>query len=235
MFTGIIETVGDIVALNKRHDIVQLGVRQGSMAQQANIGDSVAIDGVCLTVVRKESATMFFDVSHQTLKDTTFGELRPGMRVNMELAMRMDNRLGGHLVAGHVDGIGHIRTKEQRGGAFALSIEGGDDILRYVIKKGSIAVDGISLTVVEVSATAFTVVVIPHTSMITTLDLKTPGQRVNLEVDMIGKYVERFVLNYLGARDNATGVVPTPDSSNLLTKLREEGFIIGSVVGPVKR
>ncbi|MBV6340238.1 riboflavin synthase [Candidatus Magnetobacterium casense] len=224
MFTGIIEAIGDVVTFNRRHDVVQLGVRQESMAPRAAIGDSVAIDGVCLTVVRKESATMFFDVSHQTLKDTTFGEFRPGVRVNMESAMTLNNRLGGHLVTGHVDGVGRIRSKEQRGGGgFDLCVEASADILRYVIRKGSIAVDGISLTVAEVSATDFTVVIIPHTSMVTTLQVRVAGQRVNLEVDMIGKYVERFVLNYIGG---GTEIVPATDDDKLLKKLKEEGFIL---------
>ncbi|MBF0317885.1 MAG: riboflavin synthase [Nitrospirae bacterium] len=233
MFTGIIEAVGDVVAFNLRHDVVQLGVRQDSMASRAVMGDSVAIDGVCLTVVRKESGAMFFDVSHQTLKDTTFGEFRPGMRVNMELAMRMDSRFGGHLVTGHVDGTGRIRSKEQRGGGhggggFDLSVEGSDSLLRYVIQKGSIAIDGISLTVAEVFGWGFTVVIIPHTSMVTTLQLKPPGQRVNLEVDMIGKYVERFVSNYIGAKSSATGIAPnaSTENSNMLKKLKEEGFVL---------
>ncbi len=216
------------MTFNRRHDVVQLGVRQGVMAPRASIGDSVAIDGVCLTVVRKESGTMFFDVSHQTLKDTTFGEFRPGVHVNMELAMTLNNRIGGHLVTGHVDGVGRLRSKEQRGdgGGFDLCVEASADILRYVIRKGSIAVDGISLTVAEVSATDFTVVIIPHTSMVTTLQLKSSGQRVNLEVDMIGKYVERFVLNYTGGGNSATGSVPATDDDKLLKKLKEEGFIL---------
>ncbi|MBF0343871.1 MAG: riboflavin synthase [Nitrospirae bacterium] len=234
MFTGVIETVGEVVVFNRKHDVVQLGVTQDTIAQKANIGDSIAINGVCLTVVRRESATLYFDVSSQTLKDTTFDSLRASVRVNMEPAMRTDDRFGGHFVTGHIDGVGLIRSKEQKGGGFVISIEAPDDIMRYIIKKGSIAVDGISLTVADVytseqsrSGGGFKVVIIPHTSKITTLDLKKPGDRVNIEADVIGKYVERFVLNYMGVKgdDSRAASNTAVTRSSLLTKLKEEGFI----------
>jgi riboflavin synthase len=157
------------------------------------IGDSISINGTCLTVVTKGEQSFMVDVSPETLSVTTLGRLTGGAPVNLERAMKLNERIGGHLVAGHVDGVGTIRTRRQEGNAIMFVIEAPREVLRYCVPKGSVTVDGISLTINELTDHAFSVAVIPHTAAVTTLGVKQVGDAVNLESDLIGKFVERLL------------------------------------------
>jgi riboflavin synthase len=184
MFTGIVEELGTVVAVAP--DRVRLSA--GTVLADAEVGDSIAVDGCCLTLVEMGEGWWDADVSAETLKRTTLGDLQPGDRVNLERPVRAQDRLGGHIVQGHVDGVGEIVEP-----ALDLRVRMPRDLLRYVVEKGSIAVDGVSLTVVDVLDDGFTVALIPHTARVTTLGLKGPGDPVNLEVDVTVKYVERLL------------------------------------------
>ena len=183
MFTGIVEELGTVVSRNGNR------FRFGAslVLEDAKLGDSTAVNGVCLTVVDLGPDWWEADVSDETLKRTSLGDLKPGDRINLERPMRLADRLGGHLVQGHVDAVGEIVEA-----APDLRVRAPERLMRYVVEKGSITVDGISLTVVEPLPDGFTVAVIPHTMAVTTLGHKGPGDRVNLEVDLIAKYVERL-------------------------------------------
>ncbi|MBI5096750.1 MAG: riboflavin synthase [Nitrospirae bacterium] len=193
MFTGLIEEVGTVRGLRSQAGGMRLSIAGKTVLDGIKTGDSIAINGACLTVVEMSHSVFGADVSKETLTKTTLGRLRVGDRVNLERAMRPTDRLGGHLVAGHVDAVGVIRTIERTGEASIFTFEAPPEILRYLIYKGSIAIDGISLTVNEVQGERFTVTIIPHTARQTTLGFKKAGDPVNLEADMIGKYVEKFV------------------------------------------
>jgi riboflavin synthase len=184
MFTGIVEELGTVVAVAP--DRVRLSA--ATVLADAEVGDSIAVDGCCLTLVELGEGWWDADVSAETLKRTTLGDLQPGDRVNLERPVRAQDRLGGHIVQGHVDGVGEIVEP-----ALDLRVRMPRDLLRYVVEKGSIAVDGVSLTVVDVLDDGFTVALIPHTARVTTLGLKGPGDPVNLEVDVTVKYVERLL------------------------------------------
>ena len=184
MFTGIVEELGSVVAIEPGH--VRIGAT--TVLEGARQGDSIAVDGCCLTVVAQGEGWWEADVSDETVKRTTLGERQPGDRVNLERPVRADGRLGGHIVQGHVDGVGEIVAPVPD-----LRVRMPRELLRYVVEKGSVAVDGVSLTVVDVLDDGFTVAVIPHTADVTTLGHKGPGDRVNLEVDVTVKYVERLL------------------------------------------
>jgi riboflavin synthase len=184
MFTGIVEELGTVVAVAP--DRVRLSA--STVLADAEVGDSIAVDGCCLTLVEMGEGWWDADVSAETLKRTALGDLQPGDRVNLERPVRAQDRLGGHIVQGHVDGVGEIVEP-----ALDLRVRMPRDLLRYVVEKGSIAVDGVSLTVVDVLDDGFTVALIPHTARVTTLGLKGPGDPVNLEVDVTVKYVERLL------------------------------------------
>lgn len=184
MFTGIVEELGSVVSISP--DRVRLAAT--TVLDDAKTGDSIAVDGCCLTVVDQGDGWWDADVSDETLKRTTLGDRQPGDRVNLERPVRAHDRLGGHIVQGHVDGVGEIVDP-----SLDLRVRMPRDLLRYVVEKGSIAVDGISLTVVDVLDDGFTVALIPHTAAVTTLGHKGPGDRVNLEVDVTVKYVERLL------------------------------------------
>jgi riboflavin synthase len=184
MFTGIIEELGSIVSVEGQ----RIRIAASLVTEDAKIGDSIAVDGCCVTVVDQGPGWWEADISDETLKRTTFGEREPGDRVNLERPVRMSDRLGGHIVQGHVDAVGEIVDPVPD-----LRVRMPRDLLRYVVEKGSIAVDGVSLTVVDVFADGFTVAVIPHTTAVTTLGTKQAGDRVNLEVDVTVKYVERLL------------------------------------------
>jgi riboflavin synthase len=188
MFTGIIEELGSITA----HPHGQLGIRAPKIAHGVAIGDSVATNGVCLTVTRLEGDVFWVDYSSTTRDVTTIGKWRVGDRLNLERALTLSARLGGHLVAGHVDGVGRIISIREREGVH-LAIALPEGLTRYLIAKGSIAVDGVSLTVVGVHAGHFDLTIIPHTLTATTLLERREGDTVNIEVDLIGKYVERLM------------------------------------------
>jgi riboflavin synthase len=199
MFTGLVEDVGKVVAAERRADSVVLTIAPTHLpVDELNLGDSVAIDGTCLTVTERGQGRFFAVCGAETLARTTLGELAPAARVNLERALRLGDRLGGHMVAGHVDGVGRITARRDLGGAnLELVITPPPELLRYVIGKGSIAVDGISLTVNRVDARSFAVALIPHTVQKTTLCEKRVGDKVNLEADMIGKYVEKLCAGYV--------------------------------------
>lgn len=193
MFTGIIEEMGVVKAVVKAARGSGLTILAKTVLEGLAIGDSVTVNGACLTVVGSDSQQFQVDVSPETVKVTTLGTLKAGDPVNLERAMRLSDRLGGHLVTGHVDGVGTIRSRTQDADAIQIFIEAPPEILRYCVTKGSIAVDGISLTINEGAERGFRVTIIPHTAKVTTLGVKRVGDTVNLESDLIGKYVERLL------------------------------------------
>ena len=197
MFTGLIEELGTVRNLT-RGTVGRLVVASEKVVAGANVGDSVAINGACLTVTSKAAGEMTFDAVPETFSRTTLGDLRPGDQINLESSLKAGEPIGGHFVQGHVDGVGTILTSRSLGESRVIRINAPGDVLRYVVEKGSIAVDGISLTVASCDSMGFTVAVIPHTLEATTLHLKRAGDRVNLEADILGKYVEKM-LGRLGA------------------------------------
>ncbi len=193
MFTGIIEELGGVKALRRDSGAARLTVSALTVLDGTALGDSICVNGVCLTVIDMSKNDFSVDVAVETLNVTNLGDLRIGTKVNLERALQLSARIGGHLVSGHVDAVGHIRNKREEGNGWRISINAPDTVLRYVIKKGSIAIDGISLTVADVEKTGFSVAMIPHTAKLTTLGFKSAGESVNLETDLIGKYVERLL------------------------------------------
>jgi riboflavin synthase len=193
MFTGIVEELGVVEAFVDQGDAVRLTVRGPHVMVDAGLGDSIAVNGCCLTVAEREQETFTADVMRETLDKTSLGALGVGDRVNLERAVTPQTRLGGHIVQGHVDGTGRVlvRTPSEHWEVVEVSLP--TDMARYLVPKGSITVEGISLTVVEVGEESFTVSLIPETLARTTLGLKQPGDPVNLEVDVIAKYVERLL------------------------------------------
>jgi riboflavin synthase len=212
MFTGIIVEMGKVTAVQKKRGIAHLFLNSSEVIKDANIGDSISVNGTCLTLVEIKGNTMRFDLSSETLRSSNLGLLQSGDRVNLEPSLRPDSKLGGHFVSGHVDDIGKIKSSIKIGDTFKVEIEVADRILNFLIEKGSVAVDGISLTVVDILKRSFTVMIIPHTAKLTTLGFKGPGDTVNVEVDMIGKYVAKF----LGMEKKELGLMET---------LMKEGYI----------
>lgn len=193
MFTGIVEELGEVVAVEDVQDAARFRVRGQLVTEGARHGDSIAVNGVCLTVVDTADGEFTADVMAETLKRSSLGALREGSRVNLERPMTLGGRLGGHLVQGHVDGTGTVleRTPAEHWEFVRIGIPG--ELARYVVEKGSVTVDGVSLTVVEAGADFLTVSLIPATLSLTTLGHKQPGDPVNLEVDVLAKYVERLL------------------------------------------
>jgi riboflavin synthase len=194
MFTGIIEGLGTIRELRSAGPGKRLTVEADFFLDQTKIGDSIAVSGACLTAVALDGKRFQVDVSPETLAKTTFGRARIGERVNLERALRFSDRLDGHLVSGHIDGVGTVKDKKTAGNAVVVTIGVPESLLRYMITKGSVAVDGISLTINDCGRDSFTVSIIPHTAKVTSIGFKNTADYVNIETDMIGKYVERFVL-----------------------------------------
>ena len=188
MFTGIVEEMGAVAANEPALEGARLVLRADVVLDATSIGDSISVNGCCLTVVDTGPGWWAADAVPETLTRTNLGSLRPGDRVNLERSVSVGSRLGGHLVQGHVDGVGHITRL-----APDLEVEAPEPVLRYLVEKGSVTVDGVSLTVVAVGGSSFTVAVIPHTLAVTTLGLKQTGDPVNLEVDVIAKYAERLL------------------------------------------
>lgn len=193
MFTGIIEEIGTVNSIKKGVKSCTLFINANIIFDDLKIGDSVAVNGMCTTVVTINNGVFSVDIMAESLRKTSLGSLQKGDKVNLERAMSASSRFGGHIVSGHVDGVGHIRSFVKEDNAIWVTIGASDDILRYVVKKGSITIDGISLTVATLYKDAFAVSIIPHTAKETTLLTKHVGDKVNLECDIIGKYIEKFV------------------------------------------
>jgi len=193
VFTGIVRELGNVAAVERSADGVRLVVEAPETAAQAALGDSVAVAGVCLTVVEVARGRLAFDAVAETLDRSSLGRLAPGARVNLEPALRAGEPLGGHVVQGHVDGVGSVRSPAGRAVGEPTWFDAPPELLRYCVEKGSVAVDGCSLTVAALDDAGFAVALIPHTLAVTTLGALEPGDPVNLEVDVLAKYVERLL------------------------------------------
>lgn len=193
MFTGIIEEIGTVAKIVPGERSLQLTLNCHTVLEDAGLGDSIAVNGVCLTVTSRTDHSFTADVMAETVRRSALGSLKTGSRVNLERAMAAGGRFGGHIVSGHIDGTGKIRDFKKEDNAIWVTIEAPEAIMRYIVEKGSIAIDGISLTVARVNQKEFAVSVIPHTKEQTVLLSKRPGEAVNLENDIIGKYVEKLM------------------------------------------
>lgn len=194
MFTGLVASVGKVHQLSPQGGDVRLWVHMGELdLQSVTLGDSIAVSGVCLTVVEKKGQLGAFDVSNETLRCSALGQIGQGDAVNLETALTLSTPLGGHLVAGHVDGIGTVLSLQKESRSWCVKVQVPADLVRYLAPKGSITLDGISLTVNGVVADSFTVNIIPHTFTATTVQYWSPGRRINLEVDLIARYVEALM------------------------------------------
>lgn len=217
MFTGIIEEIGRIDSIKKGTQSAVLGIRCQKVLEGTKIGDSIAVNGVCLTVTSLHEQGYTADVMAETLERSSLGSLSKNSPVNLERAMAADGRFGGHIVAGHIDGTGKIRDIRRDETAVWYTVEAEPKILRYVVEKGSIAIDGISLTVAGVTDSDFSVSIIPHTQGETSLGFRQKGDIVNLECDVIGKYVEKLM--------KPAGITTSVESNITDTFLMEHGFI----------
>jgi riboflavin synthase len=193
MFTGIIEQVGTLRGVERREAAVSLEIDAGVVAEGISIGASVAVNGACLTVTRSEGRALVFDAIPETLDRTSLGALRVGSKVNLERALRADGRLDGHIVQGHVDATGEVAALEEQGEDVRFAVRCAPEFAAQLVPKGSVAIDGVSLTLVGVEAQGFDVALIPHTLRKTTLGDRVVGDRVNLEADILGKYVLRYL------------------------------------------
>ena len=216
MFTGLIEEIGEIEAVTKYTNSARITIKSHKVLEGVKLGDSISTNGVCLTVTSFSSNSFIVDVMAETMRSSNFNKLSPGSKVNLERALRAVDRLAGHMVNGHIDGIGTIKSYEQEDNAVWITITATTEILKYIVRKGSIAIDGVSLTVAYVDADGFKVSIIPHTKEKTTLLYKKVKDEVNLECDVIGKYIEKF----LGVREQ------TPAKKGIdLNFLSENGFV----------
>ncbi len=217
MFTGIITAIGTLTAIQPRSGDVRLRIAAGKLdLRDVQLGDSIAVSGVCLTAVELPGDGFWADASRETLERTILGEAAPGMKVNLEKALTPTTRLGGHLVSGHVDGVGTVTVWQLDGRSWRLRIQAPDALARYIAEKGSICVDGVSLTVNRVDGAAFELNIVPHTLTETTLADFKIGRRVNLEVDLIARYLERLLLGDQAAQPGSGGLTEA--------LLREHGF-----------
>lgn len=193
MFSGIVETTATVTDVRRTADGARLTLRSPIPGAEVALGESICTNGTCLTVTAIQDDRLGFDVSAESLRRTNLGDLRPGDRVNLERSLRLEDRLSGHLVFGHVDGVGRVASIQPEGDSFLYTFSIPPELSRYLVEKGSVAVDGISLTVFSCKAAAFSCAIIPHTHEVTTLHRRRVGDRVNIETDMQGKYVEKFV------------------------------------------
>jgi riboflavin synthase len=203
MFTGIVEAVGTVAAVESGEDLTRLVVEAAAIADGVKPGDSIAVNGGCLTVTSIRDGRFAFEAVAETLARTALGDLKVGSRVNLERALRAGDRLDGHIVQGHVDGIGTVRRWIQAGNDVRLQIDCDPDLADCVVEKGSIAIDGVSLTVAALLPSGFEVALIPHTLEATTLHDREPHDRVNLEADVLGKYVKRYLERLLPSNDKS--------------------------------
>ena len=221
MFTGIIEGLGTITAIHPSGQGSRFSITADFDLTGTRIGDSIAVNGACLTAVILQGRRFTVDVSPETLKRSILGRIKIGERINLERALRLSDRLDGHLVSGHVDGIGTLKERKTLANAIVITYSVPEPLSRYMIEKGSVAVDGTSLTINRCDYSSFDVSIIPHTAGLTTIGLKKVGEAVNIETDMIGKYVERFVLNR-GPGNRKAG---EPESGIDMALLAKSGFI----------
>jgi riboflavin synthase len=198
VFTGIIETVGRVAAIEAQGEKTRLAIDAPAVTDALPIGASVAVNGACLTVVAVSDGRITFEAVRETLDRSSLGDLRGGSRVNVERAMRADGRLDGHIVQGHVDGTGRVRAIERRDDDVRFAVDCDPDFAALLVPKGSIAIDGVSLTLVQVEDAGFDVALIPHTLAATNLEDRKPGDRVNLEADVLGKYVQKYLARIHG-------------------------------------
>lgn len=222
MFTGLVEEIGQVIRIDGSAQGAHIEVRAKKVLEDVKLGDSISVNGACLTVVRLTGHSFIVDAVPETMRKTTLGMLAPGHSVNLERALRLGDRLGGHLVSGHVDGLGTVVQTTGEGLATVLTVGASTDLLRYVADKGSVCVDGVSLTVMEADNETFTVSVIPLTGSETTLLTRRVGDRVNLECDVLAKYVHRL-LGFGG--ENAYDQASNNVSKITMEMLHENGFI----------
>lgn len=222
MFTGIIEEAGKVNLINKDTKSAKINIQAKLVVEDLNVGDSVAVNGVCLTIIEFSKNHIVAEVMHETLEKTSIKILKNGDLVNLERAMKADGRFGGHIVTGHVDGIGKILSKKKDGIAEIIDISYPPEIAKYIAKKGSVAIDGISLTVVDVNESYFRLSLIPHSLKMTTLGFKMPGDIVNIEIDVLARYIERLF-------DSKNKMKEKPEISKSF--LFENGFIWGVAWG----
>jgi riboflavin synthase len=215
MFTGLVEEIGRVESVTKSAKSARITLKAKKVLEGVRLGDSICTNGVCLTVTSFDSGRFSVDVMAETMRRSNLRNLSPGDEVNLERALSVGDRLGGHMVSGHIDGLGTIESYEQEDNAVWITISASPDILRYIVQKGSIAIDGVSLTVAYVDDSVFKVSIIPHTKDMTTLLRKKAKDEVNLECDMVGKYIEKF----LGSKEQ----VPVKKGIDL-NFLSENGF-----------
>jgi riboflavin synthase len=218
MFSGIIEITGTITAVEQTNAGAQLTLTTTLPLAEVSLGESICINGTCLTVTEVGTTTLSFDVSAESLRRTNLGNLTVGDQVNLERSLRMSDRLSGHVVSGHVDGVGQVDSVVPEGDSFLYTFAIPSDLSRYLVEKGSVAVDGISLTVFHCTPTRFSCAIIPHTHQVTTLHRRKPGDHVNIEVDMQGKYIEKFVQEAVASA--LTG--PLQELRNEIAALRQQ-------------
>ncbi len=221
MFTGIIEGLGTITGIQASGQGRRFAIDADFSIEKTGIGDSIAVSGACLTAVKINGKRFQVDVAPETLSKTTFDGAKIGDRVNLERALRLSDRLDGHLVTGHIDGLGTIKSRKTMSNAIIITISVPISLSYYIIKKGSVAVDGTSLTINNCSSDSFDVSIIPHTAMLTTIGLKKTGDPVNIETDIIGKYVERFITKTPDKNDDK----PSGTSSVNMELLMKTGFL----------
>jgi riboflavin synthase len=227
-----VEELGVVSGRQHADDSVVLVIKGNKVLDDLKEGDSISVNGVCLTVTGISSIGFSADVMPETLRRTNLFQLKSGDKVNLERALPVGGRLGGHFVSGHIDGTGIILAEKREGNARVITISAPEQVARYVVEKGSIAIDGISLTVVKTERNAFSVSIVPHTAQFTTLGFKKPGDTVNLEADMLVKYIEKLLLNDAGSEKNLSPSGNRGGNKNIAIKegvtytlLREKGFI----------
>ncbi len=225
MFTGIIEAVGKVTNIERQGEAVRLTVSAPQIAEDVRIGDSVCINGVCLTATSTQAPQMTFDAVHETMRRTSLGNLQIGEGVNLERSLPVGGRLGGHIVQGHVDGAGRIASIRPVGNSWFVYIDAAPELMRYIVTKGSVAIDGISLTVVDAADRTFSLSVIPHTWDQTTLREKRAGDPVNIECDIIGKYVEKMLGGYIAGGGEAVNRGGSSDRGVTMDLLARSGYV----------
>ena len=193
VFTGLIEGLGEVKSINRRGGLFRLKVDLGHLASGVSPGESINIDGACLTALQRRENLVLFEIVEETARRTTLAGLKPGDKVNLERALKLSDRLGGHIVLGHIDGVGRVLSKKPQAAQTLMTISVPEELSRYIIPKGSVAVDGVSLTVVTAGTRRFSVALIPYTLTNTTLGTKGVGDKVNIEVDVLGKWIEKLL------------------------------------------